>query len=112
MVRGSFQRAALSILVMALMLAPFGVCSQPVAKGAHSCCAMQSEPLQSLQNGCCVVKAPLPGGTVAPLISVANPLQLVQQPLMRGEVPLFTSRPAVAVIPPLSPPTGAFILRI
>ncbi len=112
MLRGSVQRGALAILMMVVMLAPFGACLQRTAKSAHSCCAMLLEQTPSQMVNCCVVKAKTPAAAVLPAVSGENPLQMVEQSQERAEIPSFHDVATTGVIPPLSPPTGAFNLRI
>ncbi len=112
MLRGNFQRASIAILLIGMMIAPFVTCLQQSRKSAHSCCAGQMEPAQSLRADCCVVRTQLPATVVTPTLPPAGTLAAVQEYVMRVEMPAPVEHLALAVIPPLSPPNGAFILRI
>jgi len=110
--RGAFQRAGMAILLIGLMIAPMCVCLQQPRKGAHSCCMQQSESTPSLRANCCVVRAPLPTTVVAPTLPGAKPLAPVELLEALVAMPSKGHQPPAIVIPPLSPPPGAFILRI
>lgn len=77
----------------------------------HSCC-MQPESMHSLRADCCVVRAQLPATLAAPTLPGSSPSAAVHESMVYLEAPASDEHPAFAVIPPLSPPTGAFILRI
>lgn len=110
MLRGSFQRAAMATLLTGLMIAPLGACLEQSTKDAHSCC-MQPESSHSLRTNCCAVRTQLPATLAATTLPGANPSEAAHAYVVRMEAPATDKHPAVAVIPPLSPPTGAFILR-
>jgi len=111
MLQNSFQRAAMAILLIGLMIAPLGMCLQQSPKGAHSCCIHPESP-HSLRANCCVFGTQLPATLVAPKQPGASPSHGVDKNAAYVETPSSGERPVVVVIPPLSPPTGAFILRI
>jgi len=111
MVRGSFQRVAMTILMLGLMIAPLGLCLQPSSNGAHSCC-MQSESSHSLHVNCCVARPQLPATVVAPTLPGSSPSEVLQAYVPVVDAVITEAHSVVAVIPPLSPPNGAFILRI
>jgi hypothetical protein len=111
MLRAFFQRAAMAILLMAMMVAPFAVCLQQGHKGAHSCC-MQPEGSHSLRTNCCTVRTQLPATLLAPAVTGTSSLSAGQVSVMREATPAPFVQPVLAVTPPLSPPAGAFILRI
>jgi hypothetical protein len=111
MLRGSFQRAAMAILLIGMMIAPFATCLQQGHKGAHSCC-MPSERSHSLRTNCCTVRTQLPATLAAPTLPRTSSLSAVYVAFRREAMPVSFERPAVAAIPPLSPPPGAFILRL
>src|ERR1039458_382494 len=106
--RGIFQRAAVTIVLMGSLLAPNGICQQQAHKTAHDCCAPASESNQTAQTDCCKASAPLPAVIVAPSLSGPAQLSVVQVFLSSDELSSPRELPAMAVIPPLSPPAGAF----
>jgi len=112
MLRGAFQRAAMAILLMGLLMAPLGVCLQPTQKGAHSCCPDQSGTHESLQTNCCIVRTQLPATLVDPaLTSVGHPPAALESVSIEA-MPVAHQNRVMQVSLPLSPPPGAFILRI
>jgi hypothetical protein len=111
MFRGSFQRAAMTILLMGLMIAPLRICLEQSPKSAHSCC-MQPASRHSLRTDCCVVRTQLPATLVTPTLPGPSANEVLHEDVASLDAAITDVFPAVAVIPPLSPPTGAFILRI
>ncbi|MGA2809126.1 MAG: hypothetical protein ABSE87_13415 [Terracidiphilus sp.] len=112
MLRGVFQRAAVAILLMGGLLAPNGICLQQTHKATHSCCAPAPESSATVKSDCCAARAPLPAVVVAP--NLPGPVSMAAAPEFVPATELFSPGDflAAAVIPPLSPPTGAFNLRI
>ena len=108
----TFQRAAVAIALIGAMLTPFGTCVQMKHKTAHSCCAPASEMGKTAEANCCVVRDQQPAVIVVP--SLPSPAPMVVAPEFSSKNLLSSPREvSVAVfIPPLSPPTGAFNLRI
>jgi len=111
MLRGSFQRAAMAILLMGMTIAPFGMCLQQSPKGAHSCC-LRPEGSHSLRTDCCIVKTQLPAALAASTLPGTSSPATVHVSPMGEAVPISFDRLTVAVTPALSPPPRAFILRI
>jgi hypothetical protein len=109
---GVFQRAAVAIVLMGAMLAPFGICLQPTHKAAHSCCSQASKSSQSVRTNCCTASAPLPAVVVAPNLPGSAPMTVAQEFISLDEFSSRSEFPILAVIPPHSSPTGAFNLRI
>jgi hypothetical protein len=101
----------MTILLMGLMISPFGICLRQTSKVAHSCC-MQPESSHSLRTNCCVVRAQLPAILVAPTLPGSSPSEVLHEYVASLNATTTDKHPVVAVIPPLSPPTGAFSLRI
>jgi hypothetical protein len=99
------------ILLMVLMVAPLRTCLQQSPKSAHSCC-MQPESRHSLRTDCCAVRTQLPATLAAPTLPGASANEGLHEYVASLDATARDMHPAVAVIPPLSPPTGAFILRI
>jgi hypothetical protein len=112
MLKGSFQRAAMAILLMGTLLAPFGTCQQWMHKPAHSCCVPASAPGNTARTNCCKTSDPLPAAIVAPSLPRTASFTVAQQFAPSNEFSLPSEFPTLAVIPPHSPPSGAFILRI
>jgi hypothetical protein len=112
MLRGVFQRAAVAIVLMGGLLAPNGVCLQRTHQAAHSCCAPAPESGKTAQPDCCIARAPLPAVVVAPNLSGPVSMSVTREFVLATELSSPGDFPAAAVIPPLSPPTGAFNLRI
>jgi hypothetical protein len=111
MLRGIFQRAAVATLLMGTLIAPAGVCLQQMHKAGHDCCAGASESGSSVRNDCCIARTTLPA-VVAPVLSGPTPLTVSQEVVVADEASSLNVSPALAIIPPQSPPTGASILRI
>jgi hypothetical protein len=112
MLRGGFRRAAVAIVLMGSLLAPFGICLQPAQKSAHSCCSHTSKSNQSVRTNCCIASAPLPALVVATNLPGSAPMTIAQEFISLDEFSSRSEFPILAVIPPHSPPTGAFIFRI
>jgi len=112
MLRGVFQRAAVAIVLMGALLAPFGTCMQRTHMGAHSCCSHASESRKTAQSNCCVASASLPAVVVAPNLPVSAPMTFAQEFISLDEFSSRNEFSILAVIPPHSPTTGAFNLRI
>jgi hypothetical protein len=101
----------MAILLMALMIAPFGICLPQHANGAHSCC-MQMETPHSVRTNCCVARPQLPATLAASAVPNSSPSETVHAYAVCVEAMATSKHPAIAIIPHLSPPTGAIILRI
>jgi len=112
MLRGVFQRAAVAILLMGALLAPSGICLQPMHRAAHSCCSHASKSHQSVRTNCCTASAPLPAVVVAPNLPGSAPLMVVRAFISLDEFSSSSEFLVLSVIPPHSPPSGAFNLRI
>jgi hypothetical protein len=112
MLRSVFQRAAVTIALMGMLLAPYGNCMQPAHKTTHSCCLHASKSDKAAQTNCCAACALQPADIVATKIHALTSLSAVQEFFPSTELPSPIEFRALAVLPPESPPTGAFILRI
>lgn len=112
MLRGAIQRAAVAIPLMVCLLAPLATCLPRTHKTAHSCCAPSPQSNSTAQTDCCTARAPLPAILVAPQVSTPAPMTVAQQFLSSKERSAPSELPALAVVPPQSPPPGASILRI
>ena len=109
---GVFQRAAVAMVMIVALLAPFGSCVQWTHKAAHSCCAKLSEPSKGLHADCCSASAPQPAVVVTPDLPDPSAIAVEQRFVSSSELTAPGELTFTAVIPPKSPPTGAFILRI
>jgi|ERR1035438_4671659 hypothetical protein len=107
-----FQRASLAIVLIGTMLMPFGTCLSIKQKTEHSCCASASETGKSAQTNCCVVRDQQPAVVVVTILP--NPAPMAAAPeLSPINAPFSPHESSIAAfIPPLSPPPGAFNLRI
>ena len=112
MLKGYFQPAAMAILLMGLMMAPLGICLQPTQKSAHSCCPEQSETHGSLQTNCCIVRTQLPATLVDPILTCASHPPAAFESVSLEAMPVPRLNRVARLTLPLSPPPGAFILRI
>jgi hypothetical protein len=112
MLRGVFQRAAVAILLMGGLLAPNGICLGRTYHAAHSCCAPAPESSKTVQADCCTARAPLSAIVVAPNLSGPVAMAVAQVFVPTTELSSPGHLLAAAVIPPQSPHTGAFSLRI
>src|ERR1035441_10454961 len=112
MLRGVFHRTAVAIVLMGALLAPFGTCLQRTHKTAHGCCAPASDPSRTAQTNCCAAGAPLPAVVIAPNLPGSTSIAVALEFVSSDELSSRGKFPILAVIPPQSPPTGAFILRI
>jgi hypothetical protein len=109
---GIFQRVGLTVLLIGAMLMPFGTCPQMKHTTAHSCCAPASETGKTIKANCCVVREQQPAVVVVPSLPNSAPMAAAPE-LISTNVHSSSREVSVAVfIPPLSPPTGAFNLRI
>jgi hypothetical protein len=108
----NFERATVAIALIVAMLTPFGTCVQVKGKAAHSCCAAASEDGGAVKANCCVVRDQQLAVIVVP--SLPNPAPMAVAPEYSAKNLLTSSRELLVAIfiPPLSPPTGAFSLRI
>src|ERR1035437_2950373 len=112
MLSGVFQRAAVAILLMGSLLAPLGTCLQRTHKTGHSCCSHASESSKTARTNCCTASTPLPAVVAAPDLLGPAPLTVAQEFISSNEPSLSGELSISAVIPPQSPPAGAFNLRI
>ena len=112
MLRGVFQRAAVAIVLMGALIAPAGSCLAQPHRSGHSCCPHTSVPSKALQNDCCTVRTPLPAVVVAANLPGSASMTVAREFISSNLLSSPREFPAAAVIPPQSPPTGAFNLRI
>jgi hypothetical protein len=101
----------MAILLVGMMLTPLGICLQRGSTGQHGCC-MHAESAHTVQSNCCIVRTQLQATLPAPSLPSASPAEATDQFVGYGNAQALGTHIALHVIPPLSPPTGAFILRI
>jgi hypothetical protein len=101
----------MAVLLMVLMIAPLGVCLQQIPKNAHSCCMQAASP-HALRTDCCVIRTQLPATLAANAVPGSSPSETVHEYAVCVKTTATDEHRSLGVIPPLSPPTGAFILRI
>jgi hypothetical protein len=109
---GVFQRAAVAIVLMGSLLAPFGSCLQRTHNTRHGCCAPASESNKTADTNCCAASAPLPAIVVAPSLPGSAPMTVAPEFVSLDEFSSRSEFHVLALTPPQSPPTSAFILRI
>jgi hypothetical protein len=110
MLKGALQRAAVAIVLMGTLSAPFGRCFLRTHESVHSCCAPAPEPIA--QTNCCIASAPLPAAVVTPNLPGPTAIVVAQEFISSDELSSLNECPRSAATPPQSPPTGAFVLRI
>lgn len=112
MLRGLYQRTAVAIALLGVLLFSVGTCVLPAQSPTHSCCAHMNMPCAPSARNCCTASPQVPPALVRPAATGIASIAAVPAflPARVG----FESRNAVAatVIPLQSLPPGAFILRI
>ena len=112
MVRGIFQRAAVTIVLVASLLAPYGRCQAPLGAAGHDCCAHQNANAASAKANCCYVRSELPAVVVEHAALNPAPLAIAGE-LVPAFEPASTFGSSAAIsVPQHSPPPGAVALRI
>jgi hypothetical protein len=112
MMRGVNQRAAIAITLMVALLFSAGTLVLPAQNGAHSCCLHMNIPRSSSKTNCCTVAPQIPPAVVTPAFPDSVSLDLTPAFLPAVIRPIAVDIVALAIIPPQSPPNGAFSLRI
>lgn len=112
MLSGVFQRAAVAIVLMGAMLAPLGTCLHRMDKADHNCCAPASESARSARADCCTAGAPIPAVVTAGVNPATAPMIVAPAFFAAGEPSSPRELQAAVIVPPQSPPAGAFNLRI
>ena len=112
MLRGVLTRAAVAVFMIGTLLAPFGSCLSFNAKADHSCCKHAPVQDTTLQPNCCIVSATLPAAAVAPAVSDASPMAVVEGIVPVDELIVLRDFLTSTLMSPQSPPVGAFHLRI
>ena len=112
MVQGILHRAGVAIVLIAVLLLPYGRCQSPSRAGAHECCTHHSAPAASVKSSCCTVRSELPAVPVEQ--AVVNPgVAIMAAEFVPAAVPAVARQSAAVVAPPRhwSPP-GKSVLRI
>jgi hypothetical protein len=112
MLSGVFQRAVMAIVLMGTILAPLGTCLHRIHRADHNCCSPASESAVSARADCCTAGAAMPAMTIAAVHPAAAPMILAPAFFSAGEPSSPREFQASAIVPPQSPPAGAFNLRI
>lgn len=112
MLSGVFHRTAMAILLMGSLVASYGICPLSSQKTEHSCCSHASESGKSMPMKCCTVSTPLQAIIVAPELPNTTPMLAVDRILATYQTAHSSDFANAEIILPLSPPTGAFNLRI
>jgi hypothetical protein len=111
MLRVPFQRASMVILLVGMMVTPLGMCKQQSSRGLHSCC-MQQLAAHAVKADCCAFRTQLPATLTAPRLQGSSPSEVLHAYAASVPATAAAEPLPMAVIPPLSPPGGARILRI
>jgi hypothetical protein len=106
------QRAAVAIVLMGALLAPFGICLQRTQHTAHSCCSHASQTGKTAKPDCCTLREQSPAVLVAPVSAGSAPMVLVHAFFSASELSSPREVPAAPIIPQHSPPGRTSILRI
>ncbi len=109
---GILRRALVAIALIGAMLSPFGTCLPMKHKAAHSCCAAASEMGKAFKADCCVVRDQQPAVVAAPSLPAPAPMAVAPEFSSKNALSPSSEVLVAVFIPPLSPPTGAFNLRI
>lgn len=112
MAKGLFRRASAAIVLIVMLMLPFGTCQAPRHAAGHDCCVRHSAPVASLKANCCTVRSELPAIVVEQAVPNPDSLSTVVwfQPAADPAVNLeLAASPSVARY---SPPPGKSILRI
>ena len=106
------QRVAVVIVLVASLLAPYARCQSPSRTFRHECCLQDAAPKTSVTANCCIVRPQLPAvvGEHPALGPTAMPAAAGLVPAREPAIHFHTNAAAPSV--QVSPPPGAFILRI
>jgi hypothetical protein len=107
-----FQRAAVAIVLMGALLAPFGICLQPAHSATHRCCQQASQKGSTAKQDCCVVRNDAPAVIVLPATAGSGPMVLVSTYLAASEISSPRETTVAALVPTHAPPGRTSILRI
>jgi hypothetical protein len=112
MLRGIGQRTAVAVTLMGVLLLSVGTCVLPAQHATHSCCMHMSMPCKSLSASCCTAGPQAPPATVTPIVTGFASMDVAQVFLPARDSSLSREAVGAPIMPPQSPPTGNFILRI
>lgn len=112
MIRRALHRAAVAIVLMATVLAPYGSCRAQIRAAAHDCCPRAASHAPLVKQDCCVTRASFPAMITERAASNPTPLlplhSFVAVTGLRAPADLVAAMPAIA----FSPPPGTSVLRI
>ena len=109
---GVLHRAGVAIVLIAVLLLPYGRCQAMAAASSHDCCVHHSAPSTSVKAECCTIRGQLPA-VVAPRAALApHPLSTVALVQFAAEPVTRLCAAPSKVISGHSPPPGASVLRI
>ena len=112
MVWMKFQRAAVAILLMATLFAPFGTCRQTAHMAKHACCSTAPDHCAAVRADCCSVRTPAPAVVIVRDLPSPPPIQCHHEPGGLFQTATFYEVAAATIVGPHSPPPGASVLRI
>src|SRR5579862_9718303 len=112
MVSGALHRVGVAIVLIVVLLAPYGRCQAPAPAASHDCCAQGSAPATSVKSSCCTFRSELPA--IVPSRAVLGPDATSVLFVCDVTVaPAFTFEAATVFTQTRhTPPPGASVLRI
>jgi hypothetical protein len=112
MAQGMLHRAGEAIVLIAVLLLPYGRCQSPVRGDGHDCCVHPPAPAASLESSCCTVRSQLPAIVGQRAVLSAPPVATMA---FAGTATESAIQLVIAPKSPMaqhSPPPGASVLRI
>jgi hypothetical protein len=96
---------------MGVLLLSVGSCVIPAQAAIHSCCVHMSMPCEGKAD-CCKVSPQTPPAAVTPLFAGFASMDIAEDFLSASDNSSAREIAIAPVLPPQSPPSGNFILRI
>jgi hypothetical protein len=112
MTQGVLHRAGVAIMLITMLLLPYGRCQSPTRATRHDCCVHPSAPVASVKASCCTVRSEVPA--IVEQRAVVSPhLLVIQSGFIPAAEPAmqFETSATTAAAHHFSPP-GKSILRI
>jgi hypothetical protein len=109
---GVLHRAGVAVMLIAVLLLPYGRCQAMAAASSHDCCVRHSAPSTSVKAECCTIRGQLQA-VVSPRTALApHPLSAVA--LLHSAAEPVTRYHAASpkIVAGHSPPPGRCVLRI